>query len=116
MSYEDRLSKFNITSLNTRRYQHDLITLHKLVHSVIDSEYIFSSVNINFKYNPRRRLPTFVIPTYRYISFHNPIARMCRSYNEILPVNQALDIFNANLFIFKNCIKKIVVDLNVASF
>jgi hypothetical protein len=69
-----------------------------------------SSLNVNLKFNPRRALCTFVLPTFHNNrSFNNPFARMCRRYNE-LAMEHDLDIFNGNKYAFKKSIVSVLSD------
>ena len=55
MSYTNRLNIYNIESLEIRRLHTDLITLYKIIHGFIDSNYIsFNSSSISNQGNRTR--------------------------------------------------------------
>lgn len=108
-AYNDRLLTFKIGSLEDRRFCADFVTLHKIIHSYIDSPNLLS--NINFNTYVRCRNPSvFTLQVYRCnTSFYNPIIRMCRQYNDLVKSNASIDIFNSNLYIFQKNIKNLIL-------
>lgn len=103
-SYHEKLKKFNILALDTRRNFHDMIYLYKILHSKIDSPTLLSLINISTK--PRSRYPflnTFALKVFKNnTSYYNPLVRMCRLYNELLIDNyEILDVFRDKLPVFK---------------
>lgn len=112
-SYRDKLQQFNIVALETRRRFHDLTYLFKLIHSIVDCPNLLSQININIQ--PRIREPflkTFTLQVYKNKTSHfNPIARMCRLYNELLVQNYMLvDIFDSRLPRFRRSVLDILVE------
>lgn len=100
-SYCDRLAKFNMTTLENRRKQSDLIYLYKIINSYIDSPSLLSSINFNTVYKTRNP-NLFSLQVFRNnTSYYNPIVRMCRLYNEISHNYKELDIFENNLYSYK---------------
>ncbi|KAL0859619.1 hypothetical protein ABMA27_010746 [Loxostege sticticalis] len=99
-NYSDRLSKFGIMSLQTRRARYDLLYLHKILHSSIDAPDLLSSLSINIRY--RTRVPkVFTLSVYKNnTSFYSPLVRMCRSYNELVcgSKDTTVDVFNNKCF------------------
>lgn len=103
-SYNEKLLKFNLLPLQTRRKYYDFTIFFKIIHSLVDSPSLLALVNFNIK--PRSRQPhlkPFALQVYtNNTSFYNPMVRMCRQYNELLSQNHnKVDIFNQNLCKFK---------------
>lgn len=107
-SYQDRLAIFNVRRLNQRRNYIDLIFLHKIIHSYIDSPELLSLINFNTCYKSRN--PNFfALQIFKNnTSFFNPLTRMCRLYNELVKNNKNLDITCTNCSSFKSAIRKLV--------
>lgn len=106
-SYRVRLSHFNMMSLEERRKRSDLIFLHKLVNSLIDSPPLLSSINFNTVYRPRRshNPNLFSLQVFHNnTSFHNPVVRMCRLYNDLVQVQSDIDIFTPNPNVFRRSV------------
>lgn len=108
VDYSERLAKFKMIPLYTRRKRYDLLCLHKILHSSIESPDLLHSININTLY--RIRSPnTFSLKVYKNnTSFYSPITRMCRSYNELNRSGKDIDVFNNRFSIFKREISKIL--------
>lgn len=110
-SYDERLSKFRVQSLEIRRKYFDLVYLYKIVHFMIDSSVLLSNITLNTKYSQRRstRVSLFALHTYKNnISYYNPLVRMARQYNELVINNLHLDIFHPRLRIYINIVKDIL--------
>jgi hypothetical protein len=110
-SYKLRLDHFKMISLEGRRKLSELIFLHKIVNSLIDSPSILSSINFNIVLRSRRsRLPDlFSLQVFRNnISYFNPIVRMCRLYNDTVLAQPEIDIFTPNPNVFRRSIATIV--------
>ena len=111
LDYKARLFKFNIQMLETRRKYFDFIYFYKLIHSVTDTPDLLYEITINTKHNPRRPNKTnlFALLTYKNnTSFHNPLVRMARQYNEMAIHNPNLDIFTPKLFQYTKILKNIL--------
>ncbi|KAG7307773.1 hypothetical protein JYU34_006367 [Plutella xylostella] len=100
-SYEQRLQKFKVTKLETRRKQQDLIYLYKIIHAYIDSPSLLSFLNINISCRTRNYAPFMLRSYINNTSFYNPLVRMCRTYNELVVKNTQIDIFNPRIHKFK---------------
>lgn len=110
-SYADRLNKFNVLPLATRRTYFDFTNIFKIIHAYIDSPALLSLLNFNI--TPRLRHPHLKIFILQVCtnntSFYNPIVRMCRQYNDLLRThNNQIDIFNQNFYKFKKDILSIL--------
>ncbi|KAL0832995.1 hypothetical protein ABMA28_001118 [Loxostege sticticalis] len=107
-NYEQRLSKFGLTSLKTRRVRYDLLCLHKILHSFLDAPGLLSSLSINTRH--RTRFPrTFTLDVYKNnTSYYNPIVRMCRTYNDLACSGKDsvvdIDIFNSKFSSYKKAV------------
>lgn len=111
LSYEERLSRFNVQSLETRRVYFDLIYLFKIIHSLIDSPLLLSVISLNIKFRARNSNKTnlFFLQTYKNnISYYNPLTRMARKFNELAKNNIELDIFVPKLSQFIKTLKNIL--------
>lgn len=97
LNYEERLHRFHLSSLDNRRKRYDLICLHKLIHSKMDSTGLLSMINFNTRY--KSRTPNiFSLQVYRNnTSYYNPIVRMCRFCNEVSSKHNDIDIFDPSL-------------------
>lgn len=111
ISYTQRLGQFNVTPLYVRRMHQDLLYLHKIIHSVIDSPTLLSLINFNTKPNPRHPKP-FHLQSYKNnISFFNPIARMCRLYNDYASTKDSVvDVFDPKVIRFKRQVRMLKFD------
>ncbi|KAL0871637.1 hypothetical protein ABMA27_004163 [Loxostege sticticalis] len=108
--YSQRLSKFDVIPLCTRRRRYDLLCLHKILHAIINAPNLLSSLNINTLHRSRRP-NVFSIQVYRNnTSYYNPLIRMCRAYNELVRSGRDVDIFNDKFSVFKKAISEILKD------
>lgn len=110
-SYLERLSKFKIHTLRSRRVYTGIITLFKILHSHIDAPTLLSQININIR--PRARNmhgKTFSLEAVRTnVSLNNAMISTCRQYNEMCKKNyKDIDIFNNNIKKFHTDLKKII--------
>ncbi|KAL0853132.1 hypothetical protein ABMA27_012896 [Loxostege sticticalis] len=103
-NYGERLIKFDVMPLETRRKRYDLLYLHKILHFTVDAPGLLSAINVNIRH--RSRNPnTFDIQVYRNnTSYYNPLVRMCRTYNELSRGGKDIDIFNSNFSQYKKAI------------
>lgn len=108
-SYRDRLTKFCINTLESRRKRSDLICLYKIIHAIIDSPSLLSSINLNTIY--RTRCPKlFSLQVYRNnTSYYNPLVRMCRLYNDLVQEHPEIDIFTHRPNMFKRSVTSVLV-------
>jgi hypothetical protein len=108
-SYEDKLNKFNMVTLSTRRKHLELLLLYKVINYKIDSPYSLSLLDFNICYRLRKPKLFVLNVFYNNTSYFNPITRMCRLYNELVDESAEIDIFDCTLYRFKrnlrNCIK-----------
>ncbi|KAL0818744.1 hypothetical protein ABMA28_008072 [Loxostege sticticalis] len=108
--YSQRLSKFDVIPLCTRRRRYDLLCLHKILHTIINAPNLLSSLNINTLHRSRRP-NVFSIQVYRNnTSYYNPLIRMCRAYNALVRSGRDVDIFNDKFSVFKKAISEILKD------
>ncbi|CAF4889082.1 unnamed protein product [Pieris macdunnoughi] len=112
LNYCDRLLKFKVQPLESRRIIFDLVYLYKITHSIIDSPELLAHISINIKFSARRssEVNLFSLQIYKNnISYYNPLTRMARQYNEMAKSNHLLvDIFCHNINIFISVIKDIL--------
>lgn len=111
-SYHTRLQHFNMSTLACRRNIQELICLHKIVHSEIDSPILLSQLNFNTRFKSRSPIPRmFTLQVYKNnTSYYNPIIKMCRLYNETVLEHSSLDVFGTNLVKFRREILSIFTD------
>lgn len=111
-SYSQKLTKFRVISLESRRNQSSLVYLYKILHSLIDSPHLLSLLNFNTRFRARNyNNNTFSLQVYtNNTSYFNPIVRMCRLYNDILANDKDcdFDIFNLTLPQFHRRVKQII--------
>lgn len=101
-SYDQRLLKLNLRSLESRRLENDEVTLYKLVHNHIDTT-LRDKISYHQPARATRRNPVFYLP------------RMCTNYQENSPIYRVqknhdvyfseLDIFNSSLNSFKKLVR-----------
>lgn len=103
-SYEGRLERFNITSLQSRRIMSDLLFLHKILNNNIDCPVIVQLFNFNVPSRlPRKPSALFHVPLYKSnLGKYSPPARLARTYNDLSSKISNLDITCNNLPIFKS--------------
>lgn len=107
-NYTQRLEKFNMISLESRRKILDLKLLHKILHYAIKSPALLQQLNINC-FTRTRLYKTFSLKVYKNnTSFYNPISRMCRLYNDLSLKHQELDIFERRPSAFIKIIREII--------
>lgn len=107
-NYTERLEKFNMISLESRRKILDLKLLHKILHYAIKSPALLQQLNINC-FTRTRLYKTFSLKVYKNnTSFYNPISRMCRLYNDLSLKHQELDIFERRPSAFIKIIREII--------
>lgn len=108
LSYESRLSHFNMSSLHKRRKSLDLMFLFKVIHGIIDAPDILESLYISVP-RPGSRLinrKTFSLPICRTnLGQHSPVYRMCSCYNG---VRCDFDIFSGSVASARNSIRKCI--------
>jgi hypothetical protein len=107
-NYGERLGRFELISLESRRRRYDLLCLHKIMHAAIDAPELLSSLNLNTRY--RSRSPnTFSMQVYKNnTSYFNPIVRMCRTYNQVVLSGESIDVFNARFPAYKGTVSDII--------
>lgn len=111
LSYEERLSRFHVQSLEVRRIYFDLIYLYKIIHFIIDSPMLLSVISFNIRFRARNcnRTNLFALRTYKNnISYYNPLTRMARQYNDLAKTNLELDIFDPKLSHFVKTLRNIL--------
>ena len=112
LNYRDRLLKFKVQPLESRRIIFDLVYLYKITHSIIDSPELLAHISLNIKFSARRsnEVNLFSLQIYKNnISYYNPLTRMARQYNEMAKSNHNLvDIFCHNIKKFITVIKGIL--------
>jgi hypothetical protein len=107
-SYSERLTYFNMRTLETRRQLSDLMCLFKIVNYYIDSPSLISLINFN-TYHKTRNPRLFSLQVFRNnTSFFNPLIRMCRLYNELSLIYKDLDMFNSTLNSFRFKVHSVV--------
>jgi hypothetical protein len=97
-SYTDRLRKMNLVSLESRRYEHDLLLCHKLYLKLVDLDF-----NNFFTISSNARLPAHAVPMSSYHSdnFRYSFVRRIRpAWNKI-----PHDIVTGSHSCFRNYIK-----------
>lgn len=109
-SYESRMTRFNLRSLESRRKYYDLVYLYKITNSHIDCPSLLSLLNFNTRYRSRNPKP-FALQVYtNNTSFYNPIVRMCRTYNELVDRHVEMDLYRYNLHQFKRYVLQCICD------
>lgn len=96
LSYESRLTHFNITTLANRRDAADIVFLHKIINGGIDCPNLLSKLNLVVHRSSSRlqHRMTFCLDTCNTVYAKNsPLYRMCSAYNKIC---HDLDIFDTS--------------------
>lgn len=110
-SYNERMTTFNVTPLYIRRKQHDIINLHKIIHSFINSPNLISLIRFNAKPNLRHPKPFHIQSCNNNISFFNPIVRMCRLYNDFACSKDCdVDVFDPRVYKFKTLVRSLKLE------
>lgn len=108
VNYEERLARFRVSMLQTRRKTQDILHLHKLIHYKLVSPTLLTHINFSTKQNPRRPHKTFMLQVYRNnTSFYNPLTRMCRTYNDLVTSESGglIDVFDGNQNKLRNSLR-----------
>lgn len=101
-TYEARLTFFRIDTLQSRRAIQDLSILYKIVNTKWDAMDLLSHVTL-YTGGSKRTQKLFSVPYCRNnVTFHDPLFRMCRAYNNI---SKDLDVFSQNLYSYLNIVK-----------
>lgn len=101
-SYDQRLLKLNLRSLESRRLENDEVTLYKLVHNHIDTT-LRNKISYHQPARATRRNPVFYLPRmYTNYQENSPIYRVQRNHDVYF---SELNIFNSNLNSFKKLVR-----------
>lgn len=94
---------YNIMSLEKRRLVADLLFLHKIINSSVDSPSLLSSIFLSVPVYNSRFLPSFREYLFRTnLGRNGPLARITRSYNSHC---SDVDIFHNSLKKFRALVK-----------
>lgn len=88
--YGDRLHRFKLADLESRRRVNDLVTLHKIMNNNMDSD-LFRHCFLRVSGRSSRVPHLFSLPpANNMVSINNPLVRMCQLYNSL---DSGCDIF-----------------------
>ena len=109
LDYNELLRRFNVTSLKSRRNQHDLLFLRNLFRGRVDSPDLLSRFSLSAPQRLGRRLQLFHVPFGRVDSVMNGLlTRLPRSMNAFAASCPGSDLFHDSLYRFRTSIVKYV--------
>lgn len=83
---EHLMTELSVVPLASRREQHSVTFLYKLINNKIDCPHLLSQISFNVPRIASRSTDTFFIPTARTNALvRAPITRMCRNANDFFP-------------------------------
>ena len=105
LNYNDLLQQVNVTSLSSRRHQHDLLFLRNLFRGRVDSPALLGRFSLSAPQRLGRRLQLFHVPFGRVSSVMGGLfTRLPRSMNNFVHKCPESDIFHDTLHSFKTAV------------
>ena len=112
LSYDQLLLHFQISSLASRRVQHDILFLRNAMLGKLDVQTLLSSFSLYVPARSTRTRSLFNVPRARVCVVQNCLFnRLPREVNVFLDQCRDADIFNDSLGIFKSHVMKYVLTL-----
>jgi hypothetical protein len=102
--HELLLERFNLMSLVSRRVEHSMIFLYKVLHNLYDCPYILSKISRRVARPNSRTKSVFYIPTVRTnVGESSPLIQVVKNYSG---VEELLDIFVCSIPSIRSCLKQ----------
>ena len=112
ISYPDLLKHFKISSLHSRRTQHDIMLVYSILRGRVNSSYLLSSFSLAVPSRARRHQSLLTVPFARVNTVRDGLfVRIPRAINAFVSKSTSVDLFYDGMFAFKSSVLKYISSL-----